>query len=213
MAGICKTITRLIGKPKDRWILLLLGRQQDFEVTQFLTRIFVPSGTAMVVTQRERPGMSPSMAISTQHRLSNTEIEVLTFEDEAPPLRDYLKLRSDAGWHTIEEPRAEEALLRSLFCVTARYDSRIVGCARVVGDGAMYFYIQDLIVSSAFRRRGIGKALMSRVMAFLDGAAPAHCGAHLGMMIAPGLDKFYAQFGFQRLPDDSPALRQWRNGH
>ena len=44
-----------------------------------------------------------------------------------------------------------------------------MGFARCVSDGEYIAYVQDLIVHSAYQRRGIGRALMERVSARYEG--------------------------------------------
>jgi len=90
---------------------------------------------------------------------------------------------------------------------------KLVGFGRLIGDGGLYIYIHDLMVSPDFQGRGIGRHIMKMLMSKAFELAPAHCGAYIGLMIAPGLEAFYEGFGFKKLPDQSPAMCIWRNGH
>lgn len=47
--------------------------------------------------------------------------------------------------------------------VTAWDDDNLVGIIRVVGDGLTIIYIQDLIVLSSYKRKGIGSKLLEVV--------------------------------------------------
>jgi GNAT superfamily N-acetyltransferase len=125
----------------------------------------------------------------------------------------YNRLRLEAGWHEIATGRASAALKASVFTVTASAGEQVVGCGRITGDGGIYFYVQDILVASDFRGRGIGTEIMERIMIYLAQVAPAGSGAFLGLMISPGFEHFYSRFGFSRLPDASPFLGQWKNGH
>lgn len=60
----------------------------------------------------------------------------------------------------------------SLGWVTARDGDRLVGFANVLWDGLVHAWVQDVMVSSSARRRGIGTAL---VQAVRDGAQEAGC--------------------------------------
>lgn len=60
----------------------------------------------------------------------------------------------------------------SLGWVIARDASRLVGFVNVLWDGLVHAWVQDLMVSSTFRRRGIGKTLVSTAR---DGARSAGC--------------------------------------
>ncbi len=63
-----------------------------------------------------------------------------------PTLEEFVTLRAKVGWGETPKKLAQLALDNSLFHVVARNESKLVGMARIVGDGAMFFYIQDLIV-------------------------------------------------------------------
>lgn len=84
---------------------------------------------------------------------------------------------------------------------------------RIVGDGHVYFYVQDVIVVPEYQQAGLGKSIVERLMQFLDRAAPAKSGAFLGLMTEPHLTRFYDRFGFETYPVNVPAMRIWRNGH
>jgi GNAT superfamily N-acetyltransferase len=60
---------------------------------------------------------------------------------------------------------------------------------RVVGDGGIYFYVQDVIVVPEWQRRGIGSEIMNAIMAFVGSNASP--GAFVGLMAARGAAQFY----------------------
>ena len=84
---------------------------------------------------------------------------------------------------------------------------------RIVGDGHIYFYLQDLMVRPDYQHHGLGSKIMESLMQYIDEHAPVKSGAYVGLMMAPGLHDFYEKFGFKDLPKDSPAMWMWRNGH
>nr|WP_275692646.1 GNAT family N-acetyltransferase [Rheinheimera hassiensis] len=81
-----------------------------------------------------------------------------------------------------------------MFNTTVRLDGQLIGMARVVGDGFMYFYIQDVIVAPDYRGKGIGHAIMTRVEAYLAKAYTT--GATVGLLAAKGKEPFYRRYGF-----------------
>jgi GNAT superfamily N-acetyltransferase len=81
--------------------------------------------------------------------------------------------------------------------------------ARVVGDGAMAFYVQDVAVLPAYQRQGIGTALMEAVMGYFGRETPRH--ASLGLFTGRNLAGFYERHGFEG-PDTSlygMFLKKW----
>ena len=93
---------------------------------------------------------------------------MITIETKRIPCRDdLLKLYADAGWtaYTDHLDRLERGVAHSLAVYTAWEGETLVGLLRAVGDGETILYLQDLLVRSSHRRRGIGRELLERVTA------------------------------------------------
>ena len=95
---------------------------------------------------------------------------------------------------------ATACLPRSLYVVCAFDGDELVGMGRVVGDGGLCFYIQDVIVLKSHQGRGIGAALMERIMAWIEGRAVKD--SYLGLMSAEGKERFYHRYGFTSRPTE-----------
>jgi GNAT superfamily N-acetyltransferase len=67
--------------------------------------------------------------------------------------------------------------------------------ARVVGDGAAAFYVQDVMVLPASQRQGIGTALMEAVMGYFRRAAPRQ--SSIALFTGRNLAGFYERHGFE----------------
>jgi predicted N-acetyltransferase YhbS len=68
-----------------------------------------------------------------------------------------------------------------------------VGAIRVVGDGAKFFYVQDVMVRPELQHQRIGSAMIESAMAWLKRSAPT--GAFIGLFT--GKPGFYERYGFQ----------------
>ena len=119
------------------------------------------------------------------------EIEI----KNVPPLAvEFAELRSKVGWGETDLEMAAASLDNSLFHVTARFNSNLIGMSRVIGDGVMFFYIQDLIVDPDFQSNGLGNLLMEQVERYLSSVA--FKGATIGLLSAQGKESFYARYGY-----------------
>ena len=95
----------------------------------------------------------------------------------------FVKITADdgtVGWgQSLNFDAAEDALQNSIFAVTARSTTgEVIAMGRIVGDGAIYFYIQDLVVSPDVQGQGIGTAIMARGRAVRppgSGPLPSPC--------------------------------------
>lgn len=89
---------------------------------------------------------------------------------------------------------AEESLSRSLFGVVIQHKDDIIGMGRVIGDGQIYFYVQDVAVHPDHQNRGIGKLILTEITNYLKVHAPEK--AFIGLFAAQGKETFYEQYGF-----------------
>lgn len=88
----------------------------------------------------------------------------------------------------------QKSLEHSVFQVCVYADKALVGFGRIVGDGAMYFYLQDIVVAPSYQNQGVGKLIMGALEAFIKDAARS--GATVALLAAFGKENFYHQFGY-----------------
>jgi len=120
---------------------------------------------------------------------------------ESPSPEEFSMLRNKIGWGEVDVNLAKDSLDNSLFHVTIRDKSKLIGMGRVVGDGAMYFYIQDVVVDPNYQNKGIGSALMTKIEIYL--LVSARKGSTIGLLAAKGKEAFYAKYGYTQRPNDS----------
>jgi len=65
---------------------------------------------------------------------------------------------------------------------------------RVVGDGAIFFYVQDVAVCPDHQGQGIGADVMSALFGWVRENAPDK--AFAGLFAIKGTEPFYERFGF-----------------
>ena len=70
----------------------------------------------------------------------------------------------------------------------------LMGFARGIGDGQMYFYVQDVMVHPSLQGQGPGRILLNRIEQWL--AAQVQPGATVALMAAKGKEAFYQQYGY-----------------
>ena len=112
----------------------------------------------------------------------------------------YLKLRASVGWKKLTRAQAMAALENSLYTVGLYIANQPVGMGRLVGDGAVICYIQDLIVHPNAQGMGVGHMLMERLIAYVDSLTEEGTEMMLDLMCAKGREEFYSQHGFLARP-------------
>jgi ribosomal protein S18 acetylase RimI-like enzyme len=124
--------------------------------------------------------------------------------ERPPTTEEYLRLRKAVGWGDMDTEAIGVGLSTSLYSVSVLFDDEVIGCGRVIGDGGIYFYIQDVIVLPEFQRQGIGELIMNSLMEYLK--EHAHANAFIGLMAAKEKAAFYKRFGFSERPSDGPGM-------
>src|SRR5437660_1213072 len=93
--------------------------------------------------------------------------------ERLPTVAEYETLVRSVGWDRYTNLEAAPTALRStLYSVVAVEGGGAVGMARVVGDGATAFYVQDVAVLPSHQRRGIGTALVGAVLGYFRRGTP-----------------------------------------
>ena len=129
----------------------------------------------------------------------------------SPTVEEYLELIRAVGWGDSINPAAvASALSSSLFAVVALEADRGIGIGRIIGDGGMYYYIQDVVVLPERQGRGVGTAIMGELFQYLNDHAPEK--AFIGLMSATGKAEFYERYGFQRREPGAPGMFQRKYG-
>lgn len=118
----------------------------------------------------------------------------------APSMAEYLELCRAVGWTPfISVDHIEPALQRSLTHVVALTNGRVVGMGRVIGDGAIFFYLQDIAVMPEHQGKRLGTRIMEHLIGWVHANAPRP--AHLYLFSATGKTAFYERFGLQPIPN------------
>lgn len=104
----------------------------------------------------------------------------MKIEYRSPTFSEYKKLRGLVGWWKTDEDATAMALKNALFSAIAVEHDTVIGFGRVIGDGGLYFHIQDLIIHPEFQNKGFGKSLMKELMGYIT--ANAKSGAFVGLM-------------------------------
>jgi ribosomal protein S18 acetylase RimI-like enzyme len=112
----------------------------------------------------------------------------------SPKVIDFVKLRKTIGWGESDLHLAEQSLNNSLFHVLILHDEKLIAMGRVVGDGFMYFYIQDVVVEPEYQNRGLGNEIMIYIEQYLSKAAKK--GSTIGLLAAKGKEGFYQRFKY-----------------
>jgi GNAT superfamily N-acetyltransferase len=122
-------------------------------------------------------------------------------EHRTPTVEEYNQLKQLVGWPTLGDELTRKGISNSLFSVCAKgQDDHLIGFGRVIGDGAIYFHLQDVIVHPEYQAQGVGKMIVTELLSYVDSVAGKN--SNIGLMCSKGREKFYAGFGFVERPSE-----------
>lgn len=122
------------------------------------------------------------------------QVTDVTWLEQAPAVKDFVALRALIGWGQLPIEMAQASLDNSLYQVSAYAGDKLVAMGRVVGDGYMYFYVQDVIVHPTGQGLGLGAKVMDYIESYLKSACLK--GATVGVFAAKGKEGFYKKYDY-----------------
>ena len=121
------------------------------------------------------------------------EIELI---DNILQAEDFVRLRVATGFAEIPLEHAKKALKNGLINVSVIYNGELVGMGRLVGDGAMYWYLQEILVLPQYQRKGIGTMIINHLVDYVKKSSTTGLFTTIGGVSAIGKEPFYEKMGF-----------------
>ena len=128
---------------------------------------------------------------------------------ETPTAADVARLTQlyrQAGWwqDDADNPDVVAGIVAGSHCfLTARHGDTIIAMGRAISDRISDAYIQDVTVDPKFRGRGIGSAMVARLVARLE----ADGIGWIGLIAERKTHPFYRPLGFTPMADALPMLK------
>ena len=115
-----------------------------------------------------------------------------------PTVEEFISLRREAGWHVPQPDAVIESLKNTLFAVCVEEDGKFVGSGRIIGDGALVYVVEGVIILPEYQKKGYGTMIMDALMRYIQkNAKPT---SHISLFAARGLEHFYNRYGFIERP-------------
>lgn len=129
----------------------------------------------------------------------------LEIRESVPDADEYFSLFESTGWNReygLTRGELHEAIRHSWYLVTAYDGDRLAGTGRVISDGVFHGLIVDVIVSPDYQGRGVGTAMMLRLLGRCRSAGIRD----VQLFCARGKAPFYGRFGFVARPEEAPGM-------
>jgi GNAT superfamily N-acetyltransferase len=135
----------------------------------------------------------------------------IRYRTNPPDMADFFLLFQMTGWNEEYRLSPEElykAVLASWFSVSAYDGEMLVGFGRMICDGVVHSLILDMIVLPEYQGKGIGTAILSRLVERCTEAGIRD----IQLFSAKGKAGVYEKNGFKRRSEDGPGMEIKRKG-
>ncbi|EGU57742.1 hypothetical protein VINI7043_24107 [Vibrio nigripulchritudo ATCC 27043] len=122
--------------------------------------------------------------------------------EKAPTPEEFVAMRITAGLSAKSLEAARIGLPNSLYAVSIRDESKLIGMGRVVGDGACNFEVVDVAVDPSYQGKGLGKQIMQYIDAYI--ASVALEGSYVSMIADE--PEFYQKLGYRLVSPRSHGM-------
>ncbi|MDT9001833.1 GNAT family N-acetyltransferase [Paucibacter sp. APW11] len=130
--------------------------------------------------------------------------------DQPPSAADFKALYDSTGWGSPHRnPDDYARALAGSWRVVAAYGSdaagkpRLVGFARLISDGVLHAYVNEMIVHPEAQGQGLGSRLLKELLAICQLAGITD----IQLFSARGKRGFYERHGFVARPDEGPGMQ------
>lgn len=132
-----------------------------------------------------------------------TEIK---YKASPPTWQEYYQLFLSTGWMPvlrISEEDLKRVFDNTWYWITAYQNGSIVGCGRLLSDGALYALICDIIVMPDYQNKGIGGAILKQLVEKCRETDIKR----VWLFAAPNKARFYEKHGFRIRPNEAPGMQ------
>ncbi len=131
---------------------------------------------------------------------TNTFPENIQIVQRKPTPAEYRRLVAVVNWtsyvNDVKVPEVLEAAAAGVIAMDVD-KNEVVACALVLSDDVSIYYIKDVMVHPDWQSRKVGTAVMESLNRWID--ANGSPNALVGLLTGENLDKFYRQFGFDKM--------------
>ncbi len=84
---------------------------------------------------------------------------------------DFIRLNLAAGFIDSPLNKVEDALKNVLFNVSTFCNGEVIEIGRLIGNGTIYWYLQDITIFPEYQLKGIEKSIVNRLIKHIEKTA------------------------------------------
>lgn len=125
----------------------------------------------------------------------------INYKENVQNVKEFNDLYDAVGWGHYTDEVAEKALSNSLYSVSIYDDEKIIGYGRIIGDGACFLYIQDVMVIPEYQAKKVGSMIIEKLMMKINEIKKEIPHIIVCLVATTGKEGFYEKLGFTKLED------------
>ncbi len=137
-------------------------------------------------------------------------MEYIIFDNQLQ-VDDFIRLFASAGWGELPQDIVKTALANSYATFSVKSGNKVIAMARLLGDGAMSFFLKDLVVEPEYQGNGIGRTLLAHVEEYIRVRLKFGWEGYLQLVSAKGKEGFYQKLGYATHPHEhsGSGMSKW----
>lgn len=121
---------------------------------------------------------------------------MLVVKENIDDVQEYNYLYDSVGWGAYDESITRQILKRNIYSVSIYDDNKIIGYGRIIGDGLVFIYIQDVMVVPDYQSKKVGTKIMNKLLKKVEEIKKINPNVRVYLGASLNKEKFYEKFGF-----------------
>lgn len=120
----------------------------------------------------------------------------MIIKENVKNIEEFNFLYDNVGWGCYDDKVSEVALDNTLYSVSVYDNDEIIGYGRLIGDGACFIYIHDIMVRVDYQGKKIGTLIMNKLMDKVREYKKFNPYVRVYLGASKNREGFYEKFGF-----------------
>ena len=120
----------------------------------------------------------------------------MIIKENVKNIEEFNFLYDYVGWGCYDDKVSEVALDNTLYSVSVYDNDEIIGYGRLIGDGACFIYIHDIMVRVDYQGKKIGTLIMNKLMDKVKSYKKFNPYVRVYLGASKNREGFYEKFGF-----------------
>lgn len=126
----------------------------------------------------------------------------ISFKENILTADDVILFQKKMNWTVDSKEQWEKSLKNTVYSVVAMKDGEIIAMGRLLGDEAIYWYINDVFVLTDYQGYGIGREIVHRLLQYVKENSLSGTEVSVCLLCAKNKEGFYEKLGFCTRPHE-----------